>query len=141
MSNGSGDPSGVGASRQTTGSKTYTALGPAYETRRLVLAYGIQFHKDESLGGLTFQEYMADNFQPSADIEKISDMEYVNHLQGVRFTIEETTKRTEFYTYLKTPEIHLIYEGHARYGRGPCFGARGLDPNADPRTQTIIPSE
>jgi hypothetical protein len=138
MSNGSGNsPTGVGASRQTPGSSGFTTLGPAYETRRIVVAYGMQFHKDESLSGDTFQEFMAANFTPSADIEKISDTEYVNHLQGVRFTIEETIKRTEFYNFLKTPEIHLVYEGHARYGRGPCFGAHGLNAT----TGDIIPSE
>ena len=139
MSNGdaASHTTAVGASRQTPASSGFTTLSPGYETRRLVIAYGLQFHKDESLQGFTYEQYMADNFQPSDDIEKISDTEYVNHLQGVRFLIEETTKRTDFFTYLKTPEIHLMYEGHARYGRGPCFGAHGITSDLT----TLIQSE
>ena len=26
---------------------------------------------------------------------------------------------------MQTPGVHLIYTGHARYGRGPCFGSGG----------------
>jgi hypothetical protein len=116
---------GGGATRGPQGSSGFTALGPIYEIRRLKIAYGIQFHPDESLD-FTPQKYLNDHLELSADLEKISDNEYVNHLQGVRFIIEETTSKQEFINWLKTPEDHVIYMGHARYGRGPCFGARGI---------------
>jgi hypothetical protein len=64
----------------------------------------------------------------SADLEKISASEYLNHKQGVRYTIEETISKQKFMEWLQTPELHVIYMGHARYGRGPCFGAHGLNP-------------
>src|SRR4029077_15866322 len=116
---------GAGASRQHQGSSAFTTVSPVYEIRRLVIAYGLQLHKDESLMLAKVDDYMNKRLQPSPDIDKISDTEYINHLQGVRFVIEETIKKQDFINYLKTPEIHLIYMGHARYGRGPCFGAHG----------------
>jgi hypothetical protein len=51
--------------------------------------------------------------------------------QGVKFTIDVTTDRTEFKKKLQqdgkpgTKELeywHVIYDGHSRYGRGTCFG-------------------
>lgn len=128
---GNGKPGAAGASRGPQGGSGFTALSPVYETRQLKIAYGIQFHKGESLDR-TPQEYLDKFLELSADLEKVSDSEYINHLQGVRFTIEETTSKTQFIQWLKTPEVHVIYMGHARYGRGPCFGAHGIDP-ANPK--------
>ena len=129
---GGSNPSGVGASRAPQGASSFTALSPVYETRELKIAYGIQFHPGESLR-ITPQRFLADHLELSADIEKVSESEYLNHLQRVRFTIEETTSKQQFIDWLKTPELHVIYMGHARYGRGPCFGAQGLvDPAARP---------
>jgi hypothetical protein len=132
--NGDGNPNagGVGASRGPQGSSGFTALSPVYETRELKIAYGIQFHPGESLP-ITPQRFLDDHLELSDNLEKVSASEYINHLQGVRFVIEETTSKQKFIDWLKTPELHVIYMGHARYGRGPCFGARGLeDPNATP---------
>lgn len=131
---GDGNPNagGVGASRAPQGASSFTALSPVYETRELKIAYGIQFHPGESLR-ITPQRFLDDHLELSDDLEKVSDSEYINHLQGVRFTIEETTRKQQFIDWLKTPEVHVIYMGHARYGRGPCFGERGLvDPDAKP---------
>ena len=116
---------GVGAIRGPQSSDGFTALGPIYEIRQLKVAYGIQFHPDESLD-FTPQKYLNDHLELSDNLEKVGDNEYVNHLQGVRFIIEETTSKQTFINWLKTPELHVIYMGHARYGRGPCFGARGI---------------
>lgn len=117
----------AGASRGPQGGSGFTALSPVYETRQLKIAYGIQFHKGESLD-VTPQEFLDKYLELSDNLEKVSDSEYVNHLQGVRFVIEETTDKDQFIDWLKTPELHVIYMGHARYGRGPCFGEHGLDP-------------
>jgi hypothetical protein len=116
---------GAGATRGPQGSSGFTTLSPVYEVRELKIAYGIQFHPGESLDK-TPAEYLDAHLVLSDDLEKVSDTQYVNHLQGVLFTIEESTSKTQFIDWLKTPEIHLIYMGHARYGRGPCFGAHGI---------------
>jgi hypothetical protein len=120
----------AGASRGPVGGTDSTTLSPVYETRQLKIAYGIQFHKGETLD-VTPQDFLDQHLQLSADLEKVSDNEYLNHLQGVRYVIEETTSKQQFITWLQTPEIHLIYMGHARYGRGTCFGAKGLNDARD----------
>ena len=124
---GSSTPGGVGASRAPQGSSSFTTVSPAYELRQLKVAYGIQNHPGESMLYSTPAQYLSENLRLSDDLEKVSDSEYINHLQGVRFTIEETTDKQQFITWLKTPEVHVIYMGHARYGRGPCFGAGEQD--------------
>jgi hypothetical protein len=118
---------GAGAARGPQGSEGFSSLSPFYETRELKIAYGIQFHPGEFgfYSPVTPLQYLNDSLELSEFLEKVSDNEYVNHLQGVRFTIEETTSKQTFIEWLKTPEVHVIYAGHARYGRGPCFGARG----------------
>ena len=102
------------------------SLSPSYETRQLKIAYGIQFHPDET-PKVKPQDFLNQYLELSADLEKVSASEYISHVQGVRFTIEETTSKQQFITWLKTSDLHVIYMGHARYGRGPCFGAHGLD--------------
>src|SRR5262245_60902632 len=119
---------GAGASRAAHGASSFTALSPVYEIRQLKIAYGIQFHPGESLP-ITPQMFLQQHLELSDDIEKVSDSEYINHFQRVRFTIEESTSKKQFIDWLKTPDLHVIYMGHARYGRGPCFGAHGIAPN------------
>jgi hypothetical protein len=133
MSGGKHPNTGAGASRAPQGSSSFTALSPAYETRQVKIAYGIQFHPGESLP-ITPQMFLDQHLEISRDLEKVSASEYINHLQGVRFIIEETTSKQQFIEWLKTPEVHVVYMGHARYGRGPCFGTRGIvDPQARPQ--------
>jgi len=47
--------------------------------------------------------------------------------QSVLFDIEVITTKDAFKKALETPGLHVVYAGHARYGRGPCFG-----PSQDP---------
>jgi hypothetical protein len=119
-------PGGAGASRAPLGSSSFNPLSPSYETRQLKIAYGIQFHPDET-PKVKPQDFLDQYLELSADLEKVSASEYISHVQGVRFTIEETTSKQQFITWLKTSDLHVIYMGHARYGRGPCFGAHGID--------------
>jgi hypothetical protein len=49
--------------------------------------------------------------------------EYLSMEQGVRFIIKIVEGKDEFVRALLTPGAHVVYAGHARYGRGPCFGA------------------
>ena len=54
--------------------------------------------------------------------------QFINVDQGVRFTIKVVSTKDAFITALNTPGAHVIYSGHARFGRGPCFGAGGDGP-------------
>ncbi len=54
--------------------------------------------------------------------------EYLNADQGVRFIIKKVQDKLAFRDALLTPGAHVMYDGHARYGRGPCFGTGGESP-------------
>jgi len=51
-----------------------------------------------------------------------NDFIYDSAVQGVRFRLRIITRKDHFKTAFETSGVHLIYDGHARYGRGPCFG-------------------
>jgi len=53
------------------------------------------------------------------------NFEYLNATQGVRYIIKIVEDKDEFVKALLTPGAHVVYAGHARYGRGPCFGVGG----------------
>ena len=46
---------------------------------------------------------------------------YYSARQGVLFYIQVVDTKTALKEALQTPRAHLVYYGHARYGRGPCF--------------------
>jgi len=59
--------------------------------------------------------------------------------QNVEFRVTIVTNKEQFRQALLAPNRHVIYAGHARYGRGPCFGPNpvpgedwenGSDPTA-----------
>ncbi len=64
---------------------------------------------------------------PAIPIVNRSDgsYEYLNTDQGVRFIIKVVQTKLQFREALTTPGAHVLYDGHARYGRGPCFGEGG----------------
>ena len=47
---------------------------------------------------------------------------FISDAQRVEFRIRVINTKDAFKTALETPGIHVIYTGHARWGRGPCFG-------------------
>ena len=57
---------------------------------------------------------------------------YYSTRQGVLFYVQVVDTKTALKEAIQTPRIHMVYYGHARYGRGPCFrpGASD-DPGED----------
>jgi hypothetical protein len=109
-------------SRQHTGSTSHSTLSPAYERRLIRIASGIEAHNHQIPEEWRLQPFL-DSVLPSfPDVEKVSNSEYRNHRQRVIFQIDQTTDKSVFRRWLETPELHVIYYGHARMGRGPCFG-------------------
>jgi hypothetical protein len=48
--------------------------------------------------------------------------EYRNKHQKVKYLIKVVEAKHEFKKWLGTRDVHVIYTGHSRYGRGACFG-------------------
>jgi hypothetical protein len=67
---------------------------------------------------LFLEEALAPDFKVSGDRTKA---EYINHDQGVYYKFRIVYSLSDFKKALETPELIVVYSGHARYGRGPCF--------------------
>lgn len=115
-------------SRQHKGSGGTTAITTPLEERQIILAQGLQYlnHElpNEYKGGhLTFKtpEYL-EKRGLVLDHRPDGSSVYTSKAQRVRYVIRKITTKTEFKDALETAGAHVIYGGHARYGRGPCFG-------------------
>lgn len=60
-----------------------------------------------------------------------SEWVYTNKKQQIEWTIEHVTDKEGFKNALETEGAIVMYVGHARYGRGPCFGPPGHEPGED----------
>lgn len=64
------------------------------------------------------EEKLAPDFKVSADRKSA---EYLSNAQGVQYKFRLVNTQADFKTALETPGLIVVYGGHARYGRGPCF--------------------
>lgn len=64
------------------------------------------------------EEALAPDFQVAADRKSA---EYINHDQGVHYKFRLVYSLSDYKNALETPGLIVVYSGHARYGRGPCF--------------------
>ncbi len=127
------------ASRQNSDSNTFNTLVPAYEDRLIIVAQGIQFHTDQirkDMGGLLdkhpnsgyqlsdflIPDYLQLKLGDKVHIASDQTITYTSDVQRVNFTLKFITSRDDYLAALQTPGVHVMYNGHARYGRGPCFG-------------------
>lgn len=55
---------------------------------------------------------------------------FESRAQGVTYDIERVVDKVGFQRALQVPEAMVLYLGHARLGRGPCFGPDGA-PRGD----------
>jgi hypothetical protein len=122
-----------GAARVRGDATHWTAIATGYETREIVVAKGIQFRNEEMLqpGNLGVDYTFPDGLvRKVPGFTKTSDTtgEYLNRKQGVRFILRYVTTKSDLKAALETPKLHVVYGGHARYGRGPCFGPIGSPP-------------
>lgn len=100
------------------------------EVRRILIAEGAGFHNDQKHVSLTVPERLIDpkgsglERYPGLSIEEIdpTHFAYTSQSQGVRYEVERTVDRDRFISALEDPELFVLYMGHARFGRGPCFG-------------------
>lgn len=121
------------------------------EIRRIVLAQGIQFTREDTLRLLADAQARGDAYQAwyyrailfpeglgdrlpglfSYELEGAQHALYLNPAQNVLYQIDCVEDRASFRQALLTDGIVVIYNGHARFGRGPCFGPPGTLPGDD----------
>lgn len=142
-------PAVVAASRRT-GEGDNTIVSPP-EVRRIVLAQGIQFTRQDTLGlladavaqgleyeswyyrAILFPEGLADRLPGlfSYELDGRQHALYLNLAQNVLYQIDCVEDKASFRQALLTEGVIVIYDGHARFGRGPCFGPPGNLPGDD----------
>ncbi len=67
---------------------------------------------------LFLEEKLSPDFKVSGDRKAA---EYINYDQGVHYKFRLVYSLSDYKKALETPELIVVYSGHARYGRGPCF--------------------
>ncbi len=118
------------APRRTPSGQDRAVLNSAYELREIVAAQGIERHNDQLPENWRIPRSLESQLPNNREHEwvRIDDTsaEFVSHTQRVRFRLRVVNTKDEYKRALETAGLHVIYGGHARYGRGPCFG-----PSAD----------
>ena len=110
------------ASREHSGSTSSTALTPPVEERLIILAQGLQYLNHQLPATYRVPEYLQSRLGGDVEVRADGTAVYTSRAQGVRFVIRKITRKNDFKDALQTRGAHDIDGGHARYGRGPCFG-------------------
>lgn len=67
---------------------------------------------------LFLEEKLSPDFKVAADRKSA---EYISLNQGVHYKFKIVYSLSDYKKALETPGLIVVYSGHARYGRGPCF--------------------
>ena len=133
------DPIFVPASRRTADGGNTIVEAP--ELRHIVVAQGIEFNRRDHFEVIAshpdapaaaIAAYRAGIFPdalparvPGVFVYELNGQQralYYSRAQHVTYTMELVEDKRSFMQALGTDGIIVIYDGHARYGRGPCFG-------------------
>lgn len=109
----------------------------SYETRRIVIAEGLDFHESDrdernqyyknSTKFKNYREYSSFQYlekKIGGEFRVDSDRknaEYTSTKQKIHFQLQIVHTKSDFKTALETSGIIVVYDGHSRYGRGSCF--------------------
>jgi hypothetical protein len=98
-----------------------------YETRRIIVAEGIDAREGDfrAKGDEPLFDFLSRNLGSEFQITGRTHAEFRNDNQKVNFIIDIVQSKQAFKDSLTSEDKHVVYMGHARYGRGACF-----DPNA-----------
>ena len=118
-------PMDVHVARAAANNLKLNVVNLNFEIRKIVIGQGIQFNnayrqKKKRTGSL-IPKSLQDDF-PDIVIQDDSHAVYISDVQRVEYHIEVVTTKDAFRKALETEGIHVIYTGHSRLGRGPCFG-------------------
>jgi len=147
-------PLNVDVARAAANNLIVNVVNLNYEIREIVAAQGIQFHNADTEKEITLlaqkdprvlqardQETIPISLQndfpaSTKEFEAITILDdkhavFISHAQRVEYRLRVVDTKDEFKKALETPGIHVVYCGHSRFGRGPCFGpdiTMSLDP-------------
>lgn len=118
--------------RTSDGLDHVNTLDLRLEDRHIFLLEGLQFHNNQLPASLQVPETLVNpktSFGTvkskkalAVQVTDANNWEYESLEQGVRYKVQRLFTRDEFKKALETPDAHVLYSGHARFGRGPCFG-------------------
>ena len=131
-------PLDVHVARAAANALKLNTVNSNFEIRELIVAQGLQFHNDDVerkiqfqsqsnpstltfVNQLTIPRSLLNDF-PDIVLQGDNSAVFISDAQRVEFRIKVINTKDAFKTALETPGVHVIYCGHARWGRGPCFG-------------------
>jgi hypothetical protein len=122
------------------GGKVISVAAPPFETRNIVIAQGIQFNNKDYANSHDMGSIVPDGSLkkrllaaglPFVIASPGRSAALTNMKQGVNYTINVVNTKSEFVAALESDKTHIvIYDGHARFGRGCCFGT-DMKPSED----------
>lgn len=139
-----------------------TTSGLTDEERLIVVAQGIEFHNSDLTGDdkkWRLPDCLLDESSNTGPLKiprckklPSNKAEYYNKAQKEKYTILVITSKKEFHEYIEGKKgspwkdynnVLVMYDGHARYGRGPCLGTTDAPGNHwgtgdDPRVEGIF---
>jgi hypothetical protein len=134
--------------RQTSSDSTHSTLVEPWETRRIRVAQGIQFHSQQIEQRLDSGDrnsdiaehmgrYVQSKHLPGLSVDGNGNIRYESRAQRVVYEVTFTVDKWDFKRMLETENLLAVYAGHARHGLGPCFGdSGGTAPHFDGPTES-----
>lgn len=133
-------PLNAHVARAAANNLTLNVVNTTFEIREIVIAQGIQFHNADVERRIRFLAQKNNNPSALADLNTLpvpsslindfpdiviqndNNAVFISDTQHVEFRLRVINTKDAFKAALETPGIHVMYCGHARWGRGPCFG-------------------
>ncbi len=115
-------PGGVTPPAQTPPPPVVSTCPAGNETRTIILAYGLGHRPVDNNKVVMVDrlvEYGVTSPQPVATADGFTYD--ATQTQGVSYVVKFVYTKEDFRKYIQDPTVHLIYNGHSRDGRGPCF--------------------
>jgi len=133
-------------SRATNSSSYVNTLRPGLEHRLIAWLQGKQFHNEDMPAITRIPDILlvpGPQRPPQRGVVAMRNQQalpiidhgngvhtLVNAEQGVHYTLMVRQKKSELEEYMRLENTYLVYAGHARFGRGACFGT-GVGPSEE----------
>jgi hypothetical protein len=96
----------------------------------IIMAFGIQFRDSD---GLESEKVLKANCDAKAGAPNTYIFPKGAGAKA-KYEIRLIFALSDFITAVDTPDAVVVYDGHSRYGQGPCFGPAGIDQMPDAKS-------